>query len=31
MQEVIERRMMLVTSVVLIVLVGGFVAVKLLA
>jgi hypothetical protein len=30
MQEVIERRMMLVTSVVLIVLVGGFVAIKLL-
>jgi membrane protein YqaA with SNARE-associated domain len=31
MQEVIERRMMLVTSLVLIVLVGGFVTVKLLA
>ena len=31
MQEVIERRMMLITSIVLIVLVGGFVAVKLLA
>jgi hypothetical protein len=31
MQAVIERRMMLITSIVLIVLVGGFVAVKLLA
>jgi membrane protein DedA with SNARE-associated domain len=30
MQQVIERRMMLITSLVLIVLVGGFVAVKLL-
>ncbi len=31
MQEMIERRMMLITSIVLIVLVGGFVAVKLLS
>jgi hypothetical protein len=31
MQAVIERRMMLITSIVLIVLVGGFVAVKLLS